>query len=83
MRGGVGGMKWNQRLWYSRLEIPKRDLQAAVFEKHGFHIEDPEVLVQYHLADIIPLWDCEIEFEVYEECDTDEIILVVEVYRTG
>ena len=66
------------RLWYTRIEIKKRDLQEKVFQSLGVMLSDPETLVG--LGQIIPQWAS--YYEIYEdEDDSGELMIVIEVYR--
>ena len=77
-------IRWKTRMWYTRLEVPKRDLQKRCEERFGVEINDPELLVGLLADEIIPpFWEGGVE--VYEDCDDTEeeggIILVIEIYR--
>jgi hypothetical protein len=69
-------IRWEQRMWYLRIEIKKEDLQDEVLERCGVYISDPENLVQ--LSQLLPPWtrDC----QIYEEPTDDGLLIIVEVY---
>jgi len=78
-------VKWEQRLWYLRLTIAKEDLQTEVLQRFGVMLSDPETLVGLLADELIPWGDAEVEVEVYEEPSDseDDLVVVVELYRTG